>query len=92
MRSSLATPADVQDLAGKGVLLMGDAVHAMPILGGEGANTAMKDGVDLAQHIAQHGTGSLQAFTDARYAAWKAGVEESEKRLAEMHGQAKASS
>ncbi|KAL8705509.1 MAG: hypothetical protein Q9201_001384 [Fulgogasparrea decipioides] len=91
MRSTLGKPAEVEDLAGQGVLLVGDAVHAMPILGGEGANTAMKDGVDLAQHIVRHGTRSLQAFTNARYEAWKKGVEESEKRLADMHGPAKAS-
>lgn len=63
----------------------------MPILGGEGANNAMKDGVDLAQHIVNHGTGTLQAFADARYELWKKSVEESEKRLADMHDRAKAS-
>ena len=63
----------------------------MPILGGEGANTAMKDGVDLAQHIIRHGTRSLQAFTNTRYEEWKKGVEDSETRLIDMHGAAKAS-
>ncbi len=91
MRSTLGTPAEIENLAGQGVLLLGDAVHAMPILGGEGANTAMKDGADLAQHIARHGTRSLQAFVNTRYEAWRQGVEESEKRLADMHGVAKAS-
>lgn len=86
MRSTLASPAEVTELA----LLVGDAVHAMPILGGEGPNNAMKDGVDLAQHIVRNGTGTLQDFTKARYEAWKTGEEESEKRLAEMHGHAKA--
>lgn len=91
MRTTLGSPAEVKSLADKGVLLMGDAVHAMPILGGEGANVAMKDGVDLAQHILHHGARSLQTFANARYEAWKAGVEESEKRIAEMHGHAKPS-
>jgi len=91
MRSTLGKPAEVENLAGQGVLLMGDAVHAMPILGGEGANTAMKDGVDLAQHIVRHGTQSLQTFVNSRCEAWRHGVEESEKRLADMHGAAKAS-
>lgn len=90
MRSTLGSPADVENLAGQGVLLMGDAVHAMPILGGEGANTAIKDGVDLAEHIARHGTRSLQKFGKTRYEAWRNGVQESEKRLADMHGAAKA--
>jgi len=91
MRSTLGKQAEVENLAGKGVLLVGDAVHAVPILGGEGANTAIKDGVDLAQHIVCHGPRSLQTFTSTRYEAWKRGVEESEKRLADMHGAAKAS-
>lgn len=91
MRSTLGSPAEVDHLAKQGVLLVGDAVHAMPILGGEGANYAIKDGVDLAQHIVGHGTRSLQAFNEERYEAWKNGVEESEKRLADMHGHRKAS-
>ncbi|KAI4269130.1 MAG: hypothetical protein LQ337_007464 [Flavoplaca oasis] len=91
MRSTLGRAAEVDRLAKKGVLLVGDAVHAMPILGGEGANNAMKDGVDLARHIVEYGTGSLQEFADSRYQSWKSGAEESEKRLAEMHSQAKAS-
>lgn len=90
MRSTLAKPAEVGNLAGQGVLLMGDAVHTMPILGGEGANTAIKDGVDLAEHIARHGVRSLRSFANARYEAWRHGVEESEKRLAGMHGASKA--
>ncbi|KAL9014992.1 MAG: hypothetical protein Q9180_008908, partial [Flavoplaca navasiana] len=54
MRSTLGRAAEVDRLAKKGVLLVGDAVHAMPILGGEGANNAMKDGVDLARHIVEN--------------------------------------
>ncbi|KAL8745056.1 MAG: hypothetical protein Q9190_002768 [Brigantiaea leucoxantha] len=91
MRSTIGSPAQAQDLAKQGVLLVGDAIHAMPILGGEGANHALKDGVDLAYHIARHGTGTLQAFTEAKYEAWEKGVEESEKRLGEMHHHANAS-
>ncbi|KAL8933383.1 MAG: hypothetical protein Q9216_006392 [Gyalolechia sp. 2 TL-2023] len=91
MRSSLGGPAEIDHLAKRGVLLVGDAVHAMPILGGEGANNAIKDGVDLAQHISNHGTGSLQDFANKKYETWRSGVVESEKRLAEMHGQTKAS-
>ncbi|KAL8767511.1 MAG: hypothetical protein Q9209_006018 [Squamulea sp. 1 TL-2023] len=86
MRSALGNQAEVEHLANQGIVLIGDAIHAMPILGGEGANHALKDGVDLARHIVDHGTGSFQAFIDARYETWKRGVEESETRLANMHG------
>lgn len=91
MRTTLGTPAQIKDLADRGLLLIGDAIHAMPILGGEGANIAMKDGVDLAAHIARHGTKGLQKFSDAKLQTWQEGVEESEKRIAEMHSPVKAS-
>lgn len=91
MRTTLGTPAQVKDLANRGVLLIGDAIHAMPILGGEGANIAMKDGVDLAAHIARHGPKGLQDFAEAKIQTWQKGVEESEKRIAEMHSPVKAS-
>ena len=91
MRSTMGTEQDIKDLTDRGVLLMGDAVHAMPILGGEGGNHAMKDGVDLAEHIATHGPQGIKTFSSPRYDDWKNGVEESERRLAEMHSPAKAS-
>ena len=91
MRTTLGTPEQIKYLANRGVLLIGDAIHATPILGGEGANLAMKDGVDLAEHIVRHGTKSLLDFSGDRYQAWQRGVEESEKRIAEMHDPTKAS-
>ena len=91
MRSTLGTEQDIQNLADRGVLLIGDAVHAMPILGGEGGNTAMKDGVDLAEHIAAHGPQGIKSFSSARYEDWKKKVEDSEQRLSEMHSPATAS-
>ena len=91
MRSSLATEQEIRDLADRGVLLVGDAVHAMPILGGEGGNSAIKDGVDLAEHLATFGPQGIKTFSSARYGVWKKGVEESEQRLVEMHSPARAS-
>ena len=90
MRTSLGTPEQIKILANRGVCLIGDAIHAMPILGGEGANMAMKDGVDLAEHIVLHGTKHLLDFSDGKFQAWQKGVEESEKRIAEMHDPSKA--
>ena len=91
MRTTSATPAQIKDLANRGVLLIGDAIHAMPILGGEGANVAMKDGVDLAAHIARHGIIGLQDFAEVKIQTWQKAVEESEKRITEMHSSVKAS-
>ena len=91
MRTTSGRPAKVIELAEQGVLLVGDAIHAMPILGGEGANNALNDGADLAHYMVSHGTGNLHKFTNARYEEWEKGVEESEKGLADMHSQAKAS-
>ncbi|KAM0804720.1 hypothetical protein BDR22DRAFT_885394 [Usnea florida] len=91
MRSTLGAEQEIRKLADRGVLLVGDAIHAMPILGGEGGNNAMKDGVDLAEHIAAHGPLGIKSFSSPRYDEWKKGVEESERRLADMHSPAKAS-
>ena len=91
MRSTLGTEQEIRKLADRGVLLVGDAIHAMPILGGEGGNNAMKDGVDLAEHIAAHGLQGIKSFSSARYNEWKKGVEGSEQRLADIHSPARAS-
>ncbi|MCJ1264223.1 hypothetical protein MMC22_004094 [Lobaria immixta] len=85
MRTVIGSPADIDGLTDRGVLLIGDAIHVMPILGGEGANTAIKDGVDLAEHIALHGPRDIKTFPATRYDAWRKAVEESEKSLMEMH-------
>lgn len=90
MRVSSGTYDQMRSLADRGVLLLGDAIHAMPILGGEGANTAIKDGLDLAEHISSHGTESLREFLDFKSQVWKRGVEESEQRIAEMLKPARA--
>lgn len=91
MRSTLGTEQEIRDLTDRGVLLVGDAIHAMPLLGGEGGNNAMMDGVDLAEHIAAHGPQGIKTFSSARYDRWRKGVEESEQRLVEMHCPTKAS-
>lgn len=91
MRSTLGTEQEIKDLTDRGVLLVGDAVHAMPLLGGEGGNNAMKDGIDLAEHIAAHGPQSIKTFSGTRYDRRRKGVEDSEQRLVEMHSPTKAS-
>lgn len=54
MRTALGTSEQIKSLANRRVLLIGDAIHATPILGGEGAHRAVQDGVDLAKQIIHH--------------------------------------
>ena len=67
MRTVEVDLSDLQELAKKGVYFMGDAVHAQPILGGEGANAAIRDGIDLAEQTANYGTVSIVHWYSTRY-------------------------
>lgn len=44
-------PALDREAAARGVVFVGDAVHAMPIFGGEGGNHALLDGVELFRAV-----------------------------------------
>lgn len=70
---------------------MGDAVHAEPILGGEGANVAIQDGMRLAELLADGGTASLSQFYDDKQDIWAKSVKESKARIFAMHGVTKPS-
>ena len=91
MRTTLCTPNDGERLAERDVVLVGDAGHAMPILGGEGANVATIDGIELAEHLAANGVDVIKMFASGRFEVWKKGVEDSEQRIAEMHSTGRAS-
>ncbi|KAF2222340.1 hypothetical protein BDZ85DRAFT_219141, partial [Elsinoe ampelina] len=75
----------------RGVWFVGDAVHAEPILGGEGANAAIVDGVELGEWIAEYGVGEIGKWCEGRWEDWRRGVERSKRVLAEMHSVGKAS-
>ena len=89
MRSLTMDATDLEKLAGYGIVMIGDAAHAQPILGGRGANAAMRDAVELADFIARHGADAVCAvatfYKSGRYRGWKAGVAESEAALLRMH-------
>lgn len=91
MRSIPSAPlGDLHSAAERGVVLMGDAVHAAPILGGEGANEALRDGVALTELIARQGTAGLDAwYSEERLGRWRESVESGERRLEEMHAEKK---
>ena len=86
MRSTMVPVRDIQDLADRGVWLIGDAAHPMPILGGEGANRAIRDAVGLAEHLSNVSTSKKKDFLGKRHQEWRRSVDESERRLSEMHG------
>lgn len=85
MRILLPDPSEAQRLAKHDVVLIGDAVHATPILGGHGANMAIRDGIDLAKHIATHGVDAFEAFSKSKFEVWKESVDNSNRMIENMH-------
>ena len=85
MRSAIPQHSDTAGLAEKGVLMVGDAVHAMPIIGGEGGNLAIRDGMELADWIVANKTSRMEEFMSTRYQQWKDNVEKGVQTLQNMH-------
>ena len=85
MRGVQPDLGELARLAGHGVALVGDAVHATPILGGDGANTAIQDGMELADYIAANGVHDLARFAESKFDCWIESVGNSERRLEHMH-------
>lgn len=65
--------------------ILQQAIHAMPILGGEGGNMAIKDAVELSDHLATNHTKHLKEYASSRYMTWQTAVENGEMGLAHMH-------
>jgi 2-polyprenyl-6-methoxyphenol hydroxylase-like FAD-dependent oxidoreductase len=90
MRTVLVSLQDLQELAQKGIYFMGDSVHTEPILGGEGANNAITDGLEFTECIATSGLDGIPAWYDRRYPIWEGGIRKSDDAIAEMHSSQKA--
>ena len=86
MRSTVVRLEDIQYLADRGIWLIGDAAHPMPILGGEGANQVITDAIDLAKHLPNVSKSDNSQFLEERHRRWQGAVQESQRRLSEMHG------
>ena len=85
MRSLLVPLEKLQELADQGILLIGDAAHAMPILGSEGASWAINDAFDLTYHLARDTFRQLRSYYEHIYPEWEQAVSDSERRLFDMH-------
>ncbi|KAK5107329.1 hypothetical protein LTR62_001384 [Meristemomyces frigidus] len=73
---------------GKGMVFLGDAVHAMPILGSYGANAGIEDAIALGEAIPDDGDYTkldIPAFVRERSDLWRKLVGDGEQRLASMH-------
>ncbi|KAH8814054.1 hypothetical protein F5882DRAFT_485456 [Hyaloscypha sp. PMI_1271] len=91
MRDILVPSDDLKSFAERGIVLIGDAAHATPILGGGGANSALADAVELAEWIASRGLEDVGGFYEKRYGEWELEVKGSEERLVEMHSDSRSS-
>lgn len=85
MRKSLMDRVDLDELAANGTILIGDAAHALPIIGGNGANEALLDSIQLANLLSGEVSQVAKSFYDSRYPAWTAASRRSEDILYETH-------
>jgi 2-polyprenyl-6-methoxyphenol hydroxylase-like FAD-dependent oxidoreductase len=88
MRTLVLEKRDIANLASQGIVLIGDAAHATPILGGDGAQTAILDAIALGEAISSEGVEGAAKFAQQRAesGAWIDAVESSKKAIASMHG------
>lgn len=93
MRSILVDSKALDKATSKGLVILGDAAHAEPILGGLGANEAIEDSMVLAELLTGNdgAEGALKNFYAARVGEWEKSVRESEVRIANVHGKERAS-
>ncbi|OHE95053.1 hypothetical protein CORC01_09710 [Colletotrichum orchidophilum] len=90
-----ATRGDLDKAAETGVVFVGDAVHAMPIFGGEGGNHAILDGVGLATLVAGRICGAsltagdveavIREFNDCAHQRGQAAVKRCTQRFSQFH-------
>ncbi|KAI9053768.1 hypothetical protein LZ554_002717 [Drepanopeziza brunnea f. sp. 'monogermtubi'] len=89
MRDLMVPREELEGLSKKGVLLIGDSAHALPILGGEGACFAVGDAVKLADAIEKE---RVDASYGEMYGEWEGAMKKGRETLARMHGEGKSAS
>jgi len=90
MRTVLVEAPRLQESAKKNVFFLGESVHAEPILGGQGANEAIVDAIELADVIAGSGSEGVSTWYEMKLATWRHGIDGSKSAIAQMHTEAKS--
>ncbi|CAD0093582.1 unnamed protein product [Aureobasidium vineae] len=85
MRTSKVDLPQLYQLASNGIFLMGDSAHSQAILGGEGANIAISDGLTLAEAIAAQNGETITSWYSKRFPDWQQSLETSKKTIEDMH-------
>ena len=89
MRSVQVPKTDLLRIAGKGIVMIGDAAHAMPIVAGEGANHALLDGLQLGKALGNAvncpPSQVVHDFYDAQHDRWQTGLVHSEQCFSGLH-------
>lgn len=85
MRTSKVDLPQLYQLASHGIFLTGDSAHSQAILGGEGANIAISDGLTLAEAIAAQNGETITSWYNKRFPAWQQSLETSKATIEEMH-------
>jgi 2-polyprenyl-6-methoxyphenol hydroxylase-like FAD-dependent oxidoreductase len=85
MRDIVVPLDELVGLADQGIVLLGDSAHAIPILGGEGANLAISDAVELADVLVTEGSGGVGDYYRRKHHSWEAARKLGEEKLADMH-------
>jgi tyrosinase len=87
MRCIVLEKRDIDELGSQGIALIGDAAHATPILGGNGANLAISDALALGEAIGSDGfEGAVKFSKQQAPGQWTDHVQDSRKRIGAMHG------
>jgi 2-polyprenyl-6-methoxyphenol hydroxylase-like FAD-dependent oxidoreductase len=91
MRTTLVPKDDLQNLAQSSVVLIGDAAHALPIVGGNGANGAIQDAASLAAQISEdqeRGEYTLNTWIDQMHTKWSQSVQHATENIHALHSSA----
>lgn len=75
----------LRGLAEVGIVLMGDATHAEPIVGGNGANQAITDALHLAEVLESAANNGLQHWVEGNSSRWTESVKNSINNIHALH-------